>query len=147
MGNKASKLYSEEDAILPINLRKDLFTTAAVDNINVNQKFLAALTSLHGTAASLNHHLDKSNTGVERTIPNPLPSEKVVSQLLLKYTEVETCNLPSYLEILREYELSRPLVFDKLQSITDEDQHWLNYSECTSWTVFHAKKIKNQRAY
>ena len=51
MGNKAIKLYSEEGAIVPNNLRKKLFTTASVNNIDVNPKFSTAFTSLHGTAA------------------------------------------------------------------------------------------------
>ena len=51
MGNKAIKLYSEEGAVVPNNLRKKLLTTASVNNIDVNPKFSTAFTSLHGTAA------------------------------------------------------------------------------------------------
>ena len=40
----------------------------------------------------------------------------------------------------RGYEPSQPLVLDELHSITDEDQHFLNYSERTSWAVFHSKR-------
>ena len=38
IGNTAIKLYSEEAAIVLINLTKDLFTSTAVDNIDVNPK-------------------------------------------------------------------------------------------------------------
>ena len=38
MSNRAIKLYSEEGAIVPTNLKKDLFTTAVADSIDVNSK-------------------------------------------------------------------------------------------------------------
>ena len=55
--NKAIKRYSEKSIIVPNNLRKNIFRTAAVDNIDVNLKTSTAFTSLYGTAASLNQHL------------------------------------------------------------------------------------------
>ena len=39
IGYTAIKLYSEKTAIVPINLTKDLFITAAVGNIDVNPKY------------------------------------------------------------------------------------------------------------
>ena len=39
--------------------------------------------------------------------------------------------------MLQGYESSQPLGSDKLQSINDDDQDWLNDSECVSLAVFH----------
>ena len=38
LSNKAIKRYSEKSIIVPNNLRKNIFRTAAVDNIDVNLK-------------------------------------------------------------------------------------------------------------
>ena len=125
-----------------LNFRKNLFTTAAVGNTDVNPKSSTAFTSLHGTAASLSQHLHERNRGVERIIPKTLPSDKVLNKLPSSYTEVPLCYLLSSVEMLQGYEPSQSLLFDELQSITDDDQHWLNDSECASWAVFHAKRSR-----
>ena len=79
LSNKAIKRYSEKSIIVPNNLRKNIFTTAAVDNIDVNLKTSTVFTSLYGTAASLNQHLNERNRCLKRIIPKSLPSDKVFS--------------------------------------------------------------------
>ena len=120
-------------------MRKNLLTTVAVDNISVNPKSSTAFTSLHGTAAPLNQHLNERNRGVERIIAKSLPSDKVLCNLPSSYTEVQPCYLPLSVEILQEYKPSQLLVFDELQSIIDDEQHCLNGSDCASRAVFHTK--------
>ena len=129
-----------------LNFRKNLFTTAAVDNTDVNPKSSTAFTSLHGTAASLNQHSNEHNRRVERNIPKTLPSDKVLNKLPSSYTKVPLCYLLTSVEMLQGYEPSQSLLFDELQSIIDDDQHWLNDSECASRAVFHAKRFRIQKS-
>ena len=77
------------------------------------------MTSPHGTAKSLHKHLDKSN---------------------IKLPRRTTILLASSVQMPRGYEPSQPVVLNELHSIIDEEQHWLNDSECTSWAVFHSKR-------
>lgn len=93
-------------------------------------KSSTAFTSLHSTAASLNQRLGEEKRGVERFISKSLPS--VLNKLPSSYTELPPCYLPSSVEMLQRDEPSHPLAFDELQCISDDDQHWLNDSECAS---------------
>ena len=52
MGNTVIEM-NEEGNVLPTNLRKGLFSTASVHNIDVEPKSSTAFISLHGTAASV----------------------------------------------------------------------------------------------
>ena len=52
MGNAVIEINEQEGHVLPTNLRKGLFSTASVDNIDIETKSSTAFTSLHGTAAS-----------------------------------------------------------------------------------------------
>ena len=54
MGNAVIEMNEEEGHVLPINLRKGLFSTASVDSIDIETKSSTGFTSLHGTAASAN---------------------------------------------------------------------------------------------
>ena len=49
MGNAAIDVYESEGVICPLNLRYDPFTTAAVDNIDVNPSSSTAISAFPGT--------------------------------------------------------------------------------------------------
>ena len=66
MGNAVIEMNEQEGHVLPTNLRKGLFSTASVDNIDIETKSSTAFTSLHGTAASVNQHLSENFIGVSR---------------------------------------------------------------------------------
>ena len=57
MGNTVIDMNEKEGVVLPPNLRKGLFSTTSVDNIDLATKSLSAVTSLHGTATSINQHI------------------------------------------------------------------------------------------
>ena len=69
MGNTAIDVYETEGVICPLNLRYERFTTAAVDNIDVNPSSSTAMSAFHGTAASLNQHVNEKS-GYCRKIPS-----------------------------------------------------------------------------
>ncbi|KAK3730385.1 hypothetical protein QZH41_004674 [Actinostola sp. cb2023] len=56
LGNEVCRRYKDEGAVCPSNLRLDLFTTAAVDNIDHNPSSTTAHDSFHGTGISLFQH-------------------------------------------------------------------------------------------
>ena len=68
LGETVIKQYVE-DVVCPPVLRKGLFTTAAVDNIDHNPTATAASTSFHGTSISMFQHPSKDNPGEERVAP------------------------------------------------------------------------------
>lgn len=56
-GNTVIKMNEIERNILPMNLQKGLFSTASIDNADVETKSWTAFISLHGKAASVNQYV------------------------------------------------------------------------------------------
>ena len=75
--------------ISPLNLRHDLFTTAANDNLHVNPSSATAMSAFHGTATSLNQYICGAYPGHPRDIPDALPSDRVLKNLPEKFTNVK----------------------------------------------------------
>ena len=59
-----SMRFAEDGVVSPSNIKRGVFTTGAVDNIDESGR-----TELHGTAISLTNHLTHENTGIS---PPPL---------------------------------------------------------------------------
>ncbi|CAG9766130.1 unnamed protein product [Ceutorhynchus assimilis] len=57
----------EEKVVCPSNLRKDLFTVAAIDNFDVKATSLSGNSEFHGTSISIFQHPTSSHKGVTRT--------------------------------------------------------------------------------
>lgn len=84
MANGIIHKYAEEGAVVPPKLCSDLFTTAAVDNIDHNPSSTTAHDSFHGTGISLFQHPDNvtctlahgkvmfDDSSSKKTVP-PLP--------------------------------------------------------------------------
>ena len=53
MAISAAQLYESEVVVYPLVLRKNLFSTAAVDNLNPNPSSTTAQGAFHGTGISL----------------------------------------------------------------------------------------------
>ncbi|XP_035811437.2 uncharacterized protein LOC118471353 [Amphiprion ocellaris] len=66
LGDATVSKYVEEGVVCPPVLRKGLFTTAVMDNIDHNPSATTATTSFHGTSISLFQHPTKDNSGQER---------------------------------------------------------------------------------
>ena len=65
LGNKVSVQFQAENVVCPLNLKRNLFTTTAVDNIDHSPSFTTATGSIHGTATSLFQHPTSQNYGQE----------------------------------------------------------------------------------
>ena len=53
LANSVTAQFEKEGVVCPAKLRKDVFTTAAIDNIDHNPSSTTASDSFHGTAISL----------------------------------------------------------------------------------------------
>ena len=79
-----------EDAVYPSNLRQNLFTTAAVDNIDHNQSSATAIDSFHVTGISVNQNLSHTHGGLDCGVAvlNQDRSSKSTAHLPSTYTSV-----------------------------------------------------------
>lgn len=68
MGNRVCSLYREENVVCSPMMRGNVFTTAAVDNVDHNPSSTTAKNSFHGTSISLFQHLSSEREGVSRNI-------------------------------------------------------------------------------
>ena len=66
LGDAAVARYTEDGVVCPSELRKGLFTTAAMDNIDHNPTATTAMTSFHGTSMSIFQHPISDNEGEKR---------------------------------------------------------------------------------
>ena len=90
MGNSVCHRFHMEKVVCPPTLRGDVFTTAAVDNIDHNPSATTAKDSLHGTAISLLQHPSYADEGVDRgvVIIRGNATSRAVTPLPHFYTDV-----------------------------------------------------------
>ena len=70
IGSKAH--FADKQVVCPLNLKKNLFTTAAIDNIDHNPSSATTSDSLHGTGISLFQHRTQEEEGGIKRRPNTL---------------------------------------------------------------------------
>ena len=66
LGEAAVSKYVEDELVCPTFLRRRLFITAAMDNIDDNPTAKTAATSFHGTSTTVFQHQTKDDKGEER---------------------------------------------------------------------------------
>ena len=66
LGDAAVARYVEEGVVCPPKLRKGLFSTYAMDNIDHNPSSTTVTTSFHGTSISIFQHTTSRNQGEVR---------------------------------------------------------------------------------
>ena len=66
MGNSVCSQYEIDKVVCPPSLKKNVFTTSALDNIDHNPSSTTAQGSLHGTGISLFQHPTLHEPGVSR---------------------------------------------------------------------------------
>ena len=96
--NTVLERYEREQVVCPSKLRKGLFTTGAVDNIDHNPSSTTCKDSFHGTAISLVQHPTTVSPGNDRAIDTFDPTvkssaSKKIAQLPLNYSEVPPLTL------------------------------------------------------
>ena len=94
MGNTVCEYYSENHVVCPPKLRGNLFTTAAVDNLDHNPSSATSKHSFHGTSLSMFQHPSKDEPGIERGINLHQTESKSISPLPEFYTNVPPVILP-----------------------------------------------------
>lgn len=66
LGNEILHQYEQEGVVCPPTLKKSVFTTSALDNIDHNPSSTTSEGSFHGTGISLFQHITKDNPGLEQ---------------------------------------------------------------------------------
>ncbi|KAG0728564.1 hypothetical protein GWK47_032228 [Chionoecetes opilio] len=91
IANGVCQRFNMEEVVCPPKLRKGLFTTGAVDNIDHNPSSATAKDPFHGTGISLMQHPSHTNGGLDRgvvVIGQDISSAKSVAPLPSVYTSV-----------------------------------------------------------
>ena len=91
LGNSVCEQFTSEGIVCPPILRKGVFTTACVDNIDHNPSSRTAKESFHGTAISITQHLENSKDGIKRpttAIDSSSNKYRSLRQLPASYTTV-----------------------------------------------------------
>lgn len=155
MGNKVCELFHREHVVCPPKMRGNVFTTAAVDNIDHNPSATTAKDSFHGTAISLLQHPSHPGEGVDRSIVIGAESggerSSAIAQLPHYYTDV-----PPVTGSIKKTSLPAPrftsLTRQNFEQHTEEEYQWLHHTKQTledkaeedndniSWAAFHAKR-------
>ena len=97
ISNSVLERYERDGVVCPPKLRKGLFTTAAVDNIDHNPSSTTSQGSFHGTAISLVQHSTNENPGQPRNanvFESTSSNTRSLAQLPLSYCSVDPVALP-----------------------------------------------------
>lgn len=84
--------------VCPSKLRRELFTTAAVDNIDHNTSSTSSQSSFHGTAISLVQHPSDTENGTTRVVDTFDPkncSSKTITELPACYRDIAPMAFPN----------------------------------------------------
>ena len=158
IGNEAIAVFGKEGVVCPLNLRHDLFTTAATDNLDVNPSSATVMSTFLGTAASLNQHICGGYSGCPRDIPDALPSDRVLKNLPEKFTNVKPGYLPPKVPMCKVNsggKASASKDFELSQDCPNEDHKWLKHVKTTqdsdpvnlSWAAYHASRATEKKQH
>ena len=155
IGNAICRKFRGENLVCPVKLRKGIFTTSAVDNIDHNPSSNTAKGSFHGTGISLFQNVSLEYPGIEQEQicleqPSKLDTKKVC-ELPDWYTDVPPCILrdakayttnnvtlrtdEDYLSIALQDEIEW---LEQVKRAVDEET--LPEGEMVSWSGYHASK-------
>ena len=155
LGNKVSAQFQAGNVVCSLNVKRNLFTTSAVDNIDHNPSSTTATGSLHGTAISLFQHPTRENHGQERAVVQLASVQliKGIASLPKQYAEVPPVEAwkidPSFPNTtVKADDFHRLTVdlsdekkwLDHVKSVLDNSVQNQNEKGCTSWAAFHASQ-------
>ena len=85
--------FERAGVVVPPQMRKGVFTTAAFDNIDHNPSSMTAVDSLHGTSVSLTQHRKTEEEGQEQGVlvsgsKETPPEKKTIPQLPVQYVAI-----------------------------------------------------------
>ena len=145
LGDAAVSRFQEDGVVCPPVLRKRLFTTAAIDNIDHNPTATTATTSFHGTSISLFQHPTTVNKG-EKLEPIKIRDQSVkkVPDLPDSYTNVRPAAFSNKHPLPPKSDTGATTLLPKLQ-LTNEFE-WLEKVSITenidsdislNWSAHH----------
>ena len=137
-------------------MRRDLITTAATDNLDVNPSSATAMSAFHGTATSLNQHVHDCNFGRSRNLPDGLSSSTVLKNLPEAFANVKPSYLPPKVSMRKLNSSDNAHVSDDSdlsQDCLNADHEWLEHVKATqgsdpenlSWAAYHASWSTSKR--
>ena len=103
MGNSVCAQFEKEGVVCPLSMRKSLFTTGSVDNIDHDTSSRTAKDSFHGTAISLTQHPSVDWLGIERgqvLLDSDVPKMRTVTNLPDSYTSINPVMVRSKKDVL-----------------------------------------------
>ena len=89
LAQKVSEEYNAKGNVIPPQLHKNIFTSAAIDNFDYNLKSSTASTSIHWTGISIFHHPEEVVTIARFCFESHCASRENV-HLPSSYTDVQT---------------------------------------------------------
>ena len=159
LGNSICPQFGKEGVVCPSKLKRSLFTTANVDNIDHNASARTAKDSLHGTAVSLTQHPSTDGEGIarDRVVISPdLSKKKTLSDLPELYTDVQPvavqvkkdCYVPKGCksvkpssDLIGEGMKSEYQWLDKVKELSGKDK--LDKEDYISWSA-HFASLQSQ---
>ena len=156
LANSVINRYVKEGVVCPANLRKNVFTTAALDNIDHDPSSSTATDSFHGTAISMVSHPTATSPGDERSTVDLLEKSQVseeIGSLPSSYTYIPDAYIRNKAPtvpkcsslILADGELN-----DEFDNFLKGEEAWvsnaskllekddLNAGDMISWAGYHA---------
>ena len=152
LGQATVERFLSEGLVCPSILRKGIFTTSAVDNINHNPGSTTAKSSFHGTGISIFQHPSTDNGGEERgnVTYGSKPNSKQIQSLPDAYSNVKPAFLKSKPKPPNIPGMTMKLPNDDyLTDILKDEYEWLNVVHITteemdkenlSWSSFYSSK-------
>jgi len=157
MATAAATQYEKDGVVCPLILRRHLFTTAAIDNIDHNPTSTTAHTSFHGTGISLFQNRATESDGTERERTPTENSGRIAHSsshysLPESYTNVKPVSLRTKEPVIPPTE-DHPATNDILLKTALGDEHvWLEKTreqrsdntqstdDPISWSAYHGNR-------
>ena len=158
MGNSVVESYMLDGVVCPKSLRRNVFTTAAVDNIDHNPSATTAKDSFHGTSISILQHQSSESEGeaLGGILISGASRSKSVGHLPSYYTHVPPVDSNVKGTAIPEGHISsieyHEAVYRGAQIYANEEIDWLDHVASNiskeddssafgvSWSNFHARK-------
>ena len=122
LANTICRLYEEKGVVCPPNLKKCVFTTAAVDNLDHNPSSTTASNSFHGTAVSLTNHLSDECPGTECEIvyTSPTLQSKTVMHIPSSYSTFPPATLQDNHPIVPQFQNYATPTNDSISEVSEK---------------------------
>ena len=150
LGEAAISKYVDDGVVCPRVLRRGLFTTSAMDNIDHNPTATTAASSFHGTSISIFQHPTSKDEGEQRE-PLQLGESKIksVPELPDSYTNIRPAHFKTKNPTPPQGRGLTEPSFDLLPSQLALEYEWLEKVSVTqnvdgavdvTWSAHHASK-------